>query len=119
MRSVDTARYSILGTATISLALLLSGCGAEGGGGNGEPSKSEVAKALNKEIDGDPELKSAFPEDKRKAYAECVADIVIKRGNKDDVKAWLDGKKKSEDIRGVDGDQTKDPDFEACANKLQ
>ena len=119
MRSVHPARFSVLGTVTISLALILSGCGATGGGGNGDPSKDDVVAALNKELEADPELKGAFPKDKRETYAECAADIVLKRGNKDDVKAWLDGKKKSEDIRGIDGDQTKDADFEACGKKLQ
>jgi len=128
MRSVSIARRSALGTATISLALALAACGSgDGDGGSassgkqasGEVSKAKIVETLDKELANDPELKGAFTEAKRKSYAECTADIIIKRGNKDDVKAWIAGKKKSDEIRGVDGDQTNDPDVEACAKNLE
>lgn len=114
MRSVNTARFSILGIATVSLALVLTGCGAAGIGG---PSKSEVAKGVSKELDSDPDTKGAFPKDKQKAYADCVADVLIKKGNKDEIKAWLKGSIKIDDIRGVSG-KSADADFEACAKKV-
>lgn len=115
MRSVNTARFSVLGMATISLALVLTGCGAAGIGG---PSKGDVSKAVSKELDSDPDTKGAFPKDKQQKYADCVADVLLKKGNKDDINAWLDGAIKIDDIRGVSGNSA-DKDFEACAKTVE
>lgn len=31
---------------------------------------------------------------------DCLADLMLKKGNKGDLKAWVDGKKKIDDVRG-------------------
>ena len=31
---------------------------------------------------------------------DCLADVMLKKGNKGDLKKWVDGKKKIEEVRG-------------------
>ncbi|PZS32695.1 MAG: hypothetical protein DLM59_07645 [Pseudonocardiales bacterium] len=104
----------MLGAVTISLALALTGCGALDSVGHGGVSKSQIVKGLNKEFDSDPDLKNALPADKKKKYIDCLADVVLKKGNKEDVKAWQDGAIKFKDVRPFTGDQTKNKDVAAC-----
>lgn len=72
-----------------------SACGVIGGGID----KDSVSKRLQEET----ELQKV-PAANRKKYADCLAEVAVKYGNKDDLKAYLDGKKQADDIRGMDSD---------------
>ncbi len=67
-------------------ALALSACGADP-----KVSKTDVSTKLK----ADTQFKAL--NDKQRA---CLADLMVKKGNKGDLKQWIDGKKKLEDVRG-------------------
>jgi hypothetical protein len=75
--------------ATVVLAGVLPlGLAACGGA---KVSKSDVSAKLK----ADSQFKAL--NDKQR---DCLADLMVKKGNKDDLKAWVDGKKKIDDVRG-------------------
>ncbi|WP_433221250.1 hypothetical protein [Microtetraspora malaysiensis] len=88
----DVLRSSVLGLAAMTLALGLSACGGDGGGG-GIDKAALVAKIKA----SDPDLKG-IPE---KTLA-CLADAVIKYGDQGSVQGFLDGSVASvDDIKGL------------------
>ncbi len=95
--------------AALALCLGASGCGVLPGGVD----EGAVSKRLQEETEI-----AKLPADKRKPYADCLAKVVLKYGNKDDLKAYVDGKKQADDIRGMDGDAADDA-AEKCAEGLR
>jgi hypothetical protein len=79
-RSAATAALAVL------LPLGLAACGADA-----NVSKSDISTKLK----SDSQFKVL--NDKQR---DCLADLMLKKGNKGDLKKWVDGKKKIEDVRG-------------------
>jgi hypothetical protein len=69
---------------TISLSLGLAACGAK-------VSESEISAKLK----SDAQFKAL--NDKQR---DCLAELMLKKGNKGDLRKWVDGKKKIDDVRG-------------------
>ncbi|MEP6695901.1 MAG: hypothetical protein ABJA34_03375 [Pseudonocardiales bacterium] len=87
----------------VSVTLGVAACG-----GGGAASKSDVVAKLKTES----QTKSLT--DKQ---LNCLADILIKHGNKADVKKYADGKKKLDDVRQANGDKkTIAAESVACVN---
>jgi len=78
--------------AAVACALGASGCGVVG-----EGLEAKVSKTIQEEKELD-----TIPAAARKKYADCLAAAAVKYGNKDDVKAYVDGRKQADDIRGMD-----------------
>lgn len=89
--------------ATIALlvALSLAACGGSDG-----VTRPEVSAKLK----SDSEFKTLTD-----AQRDCLADLMVKKGDKGDLRKWVDGKKKIEDVRG-DSDGLEDAASE-CATK--
>ncbi len=68
------------------LPLALTACG-------GDPKVSKVD--VSSKLKSDAQFKAL--NDKQR---DCLADLMLKKGNKGDLKQWIDGKKKLEDIKG-------------------
>ncbi|MCP3804998.1 hypothetical protein NLX83_37600 [Allokutzneria sp. A3M-2-11 16] len=103
-------RSSIAARITVS-ALLAAGLAACGGGGGGVVNQSAVVAKMKTEAES---------KDLPQAALECVADVMIKHYSKDDIQAWLDGRKKSGEIKGtkeVEAAATKELE-EKCSGKI-
>jgi hypothetical protein len=68
-----------------ALALGLAACGG-----------SNVTKAdISSKLKADPQFKVL-----NDAQRDCLADLMLKKGNKGDLQKWVDGKKDLKDVRG-------------------
>lgn len=68
-----------------ALALGLAACGG-----------SNVTKAdISNKLKADPQFKVL-----NDAQRDCLADLMLKKGNKGDLQKWVDGKKNLESVRG-------------------
>ena len=68
------------------IPLGLTACGSDA-----KVSQTDVAAKLKSDV----QFKAL--NDKQR---DCLADLMVKKGNKGDLKQWIDGKKKLEDVRG-------------------
>lgn len=91
--------------------LLTTGMGATAcGGGDDGVSKSDLVAKIKE----DPELKS-MPD----SVIDCVADVYIKYGDKEELKAVIDGKRSTDkEIKGLDlNNKQVKAEMEACVTK--
>ncbi|GAA3842512.1 hypothetical protein GCM10022226_76510 [Sphaerisporangium flaviroseum] len=102
MRLPSAARSAALSVAASVLILGVSACG---GDAMGEADKA----ALISKVKADPEFKD-LPE----AFLNCMADVVVKYGEKSNLQSYLDGKIKLDAIQGV---QPSDKEADAAAKK--
>jgi hypothetical protein len=80
------SRHAATAGLAITLSLGLAACG-----GDAKVSKSEIAGKLKSD--------ATFKQlnDKQR---DCLAALMLKKGNKGDLRKWVDGKKKIDDVRG-------------------
>lgn len=101
-RSGPVVRLISVGALCMAATFGVSACGV----GGPAASKSDVVAKLKTES----EFKSL--NDKQ---IGCFADVLIKHGNKGDVKKYVDGKKKLDSIRQTSGtDKSLTKEAEAC-----
>jgi hypothetical protein len=93
------------GVMAAALALGASGCG----GGGGEVDKAALASKLK----SDPDFKG-IPSNVADGFANCMADVALKYGNKKDLQRYVDGEAKLDDVKGVGPN---DKEAEAAAKK--
>ncbi|PZS35048.1 MAG: hypothetical protein DLM59_03595 [Pseudonocardiales bacterium] len=90
MGSGSVSRITAIGALCLAATFGVSACGLTGS----NASKSDVVAALKKESDT-----KSLPA----KQLDCLAGILIKFGNKSDVKKFADGKKKLNDVRQASG----------------
>lgn len=91
-------RSRALAVATLAVALPLGLAACSG---------SNVTKAdISNKLKSDPQFKVL-----NATQRDCIADLMLKKGNKGDLQQWVDGKKKIEEVRGdssgIQGDAMK------------
>lgn len=80
------SRCAVTAGLAILLPLGLAACGSDA-----KVSRSEISAKLK----SDAQFKVLT--DKQR---DCLADLMLKKGNKGDLRKWVDGKKKIDDVRG-------------------
>jgi hypothetical protein len=85
VRSHTVSRPVATAVLAVMIPLGLTACGGT------NVSKSDIAAKLK----SDSQFKVLT--DKQR---DCLADLMLKKGNKGDLKKWVDGKKKIDDVRG-------------------
>lgn len=90
-----------IGATTVCVALVLSACSSSGGGGGGGDgiSQQQIADKLK----SDPEVSAAKTQlgdkaDKFNAVVDCIAKAMKKDIKQSDLKAYVTGKKKLDDL---------------------
>jgi hypothetical protein len=109
---------AVVVAAFAAVLLTLTACGSSGGGG-ASVNKSQLEQKLN----ADPEIGgqlTALPASTRTKFVDCVAGVVIKDANHDDVNAYIAGKKTLDDVGGQAGKTGSGAETEVknCAKQL-
>ncbi len=90
MRSGAAGRAVAMGAVALAATFGMTACGSAGP----TTSKADVVAKLKTEKDT-----KGLPD----KAVNCLADVLIKHGNKSDVRKYVDGKKKIDDIRQTSG----------------
>lgn len=102
--------------AVAAAAALSFGATACGGDSDDAPSKSEVSEAITKELNKEEGFKD-LPEKVRKEYADCTAGVMLEHAKAGDVKKFVDGDKKADDVK-AEKNADMEKDTTACAEKI-
>jgi hypothetical protein len=84
-------RHSFSRPVAVAALAILVPLGLTACGSDPKVSQTDVSSKLK----SDTQFKSL--NDKQR---DCLADLMLKKGNKGDLKQWIDGKKKLEDVGG-------------------
>ncbi|MDQ6875409.1 MAG: hypothetical protein M3042_10175 [Actinomycetota bacterium] len=101
MRSLSVSRVVASGALALTAVFGIAACSAEA-----SVSKSQVSAKLKTESD---------TKGMSTKVVDCLADTLLKHGNKSDLKKYVDGKKKLNDIRQASGtDKGIQAELEKC-----
>jgi hypothetical protein len=104
-------RSSVMRAVTLGVTVAALALGASACGGGEEVDKAALAAKLK----SDPELKG-IPSNVIDGLADCMADVALKYGDKGDLKKYVDGEVKLDDVKGVGpNDKEAEADAEKCA----